>query len=211
VLSFDGFTLDLNRGCLFRGAKEEIKLRPKSFEVLRYLAENHGRLISKEELIASVWPQTAVTDDSLVQCLIDVRRALGDTSQRFVKTVPRRGYIFEPAVIRRDMTQEIDGIRPVHDSERDDQSSEPKNMPAVSTTVGGYLSKGEARHKWTSLAILAVVGALLAVSAYFVVPRYFTRARVGGSGRTPPAITSIASCHLRTFRVTPLRTTLPME
>ena len=98
VLRFDGQTLDLRRGCLLGRDGEEVKLRPKSFEVLRYLVENSGRLIAKEELIGSIWPETAVTDDSLVQCLIDVRRALADYGQRLVKTVPRRGYIFQAEV-----------------------------------------------------------------------------------------------------------------
>ena len=74
TLSFNDFTLDLARGCLLRGI-DEVKLRPKSFEVLKYLVSSAGRLVSKDELIAAVWPDTAVTDDSLVQCLIEVRRA----------------------------------------------------------------------------------------------------------------------------------------
>jgi adenylate cyclase len=94
---FDGFTLDLTRGCLLRGT-QEIKLRPKPFEALKYLVENPGRLISKTELIEVIWPNTAVTDDSLVQCLIEVRRALGDDAQQVIKTVPRRGYIFDRPV-----------------------------------------------------------------------------------------------------------------
>jgi DNA-binding winged helix-turn-helix (wHTH) protein len=93
--SFDAFTLDLTRGCLLRGL-EEVKLRPKAFEVLSYLVENNGRLVSKDELIHAVWVDTAVTDDSLVQCLIEVRRALGDeaalSDQRIEEPrIPRRG------------------------------------------------------------------------------------------------------------------------
>ncbi|MEP6913780.1 MAG: transcriptional regulator, partial [bacterium] len=95
--SFDEFTLDLTRGCLLRG-QEDIKLRPKAFEVLTYLVQNNGRLISKDELIHAVWVDTAVTDDSLVQCLIEVRRALGDEAQQIIKTIPRRGYIFDKPV-----------------------------------------------------------------------------------------------------------------
>jgi TolB-like protein/DNA-binding winged helix-turn-helix (wHTH) protein/Tfp pilus assembly protein PilF len=94
-VDFDGFTLDLACGCLRRGC-DEIKLRPKSFDVLRYLVENRGRLLSKEELIRAVWGYSSVTDNSLVQCLIEVRRALGDQNQVLIRTVPRRGYIFEP-------------------------------------------------------------------------------------------------------------------
>src|SRR5262245_24914512 len=105
-LSFSEFTLDLTRGCLWRG-DQEIKLRPKSFETLKHLVENSGRLISKDELIAAVWPETSVTDDSLVQCLIDVRRALGENAQQIVKTVPRRGYIFDAEVTRRDLPKQL--------------------------------------------------------------------------------------------------------
>ena len=95
--SFDEFTLDLKRGCLQHG-QQEIKLRRKSFEVLKYLVENSGRLVSKHELIHAVWVDTVVTDDSLVQCLKDVRHALSDETRQIIKTVHGRGYIFNAEV-----------------------------------------------------------------------------------------------------------------
>lgn len=110
---FDEFTLDLTRGSLLRGATE-IKLRPKSFDVLKYLIENNGRLVTKDELIEAVWTDTAVTDDSLVQCLKDIRRALDDDGQTFIKTIPRRGYIFEKEVRENGSllyTEETSGVR----------------------------------------------------------------------------------------------------
>jgi len=94
---FDEFVLDLTRGCLLR-FQQEIKLRPKSFEVLKFLVENNGRLISKDELITAVWVDTAVTDSSLVQCLKDIRYALRDEGQQIIKTVHGRGYIFDREV-----------------------------------------------------------------------------------------------------------------
>jgi DNA-binding winged helix-turn-helix (wHTH) protein len=97
VFLFEGFTLDLRRGCL-RSRDREIELRPKSFEVLRHLVENAGRLVSKEELIQAVWPNVIVTDESLVRCVSDVRLALQDHAQRIIKTVPRRGYLLAAAV-----------------------------------------------------------------------------------------------------------------
>ncbi len=106
IYSFDEFTLDLTRGCLLRQT-EEIKLRPKSFEVLKFLVENGGRLISKDEMIKVVWQGMAVTDDSLVQCLKDIRRAFDDKSQTFIKTVPGRGYIFEKEVSENGATAQI--------------------------------------------------------------------------------------------------------
>jgi TolB-like protein/DNA-binding winged helix-turn-helix (wHTH) protein/Tfp pilus assembly protein PilF len=94
---FAEFTLDLTRGCLLH-FQQEIKLRPKSFEVLKYLVENNERLISKDELIAAVWIETAVTDSSLVQCLKDIRHALHDENQQIIKTIHGRGYIFDKKV-----------------------------------------------------------------------------------------------------------------
>lgn len=96
---FGEFTLDGARGCLLRDG-EEIKLRPKVFEALKYLVANAGRLIAKKELIQAVWPDTFVTDDSLVQCTVELRRALDDQAQQLLKTVPRRGYVFTAVVTR---------------------------------------------------------------------------------------------------------------
>src|SRR5215831_7143847 len=92
-LRFDRYILDFNRGCLLQG-KQEIALRPKTFAILRHLVENSGRLVSKDELFAAVWPNLAITDDVLVQSIGELRRALGDNGPRLIRTVPRRGYRF---------------------------------------------------------------------------------------------------------------------
>lgn len=94
---FGEFTLDVARGALRRGS-DEVKLRRQSFEVLRYLVERPGRLVTKAELLDSVWGETVVTDGSLTQCLIDVRRVLGDEARQTIRTIPRRGYVFEAPV-----------------------------------------------------------------------------------------------------------------
>ena len=62
--SFNGYTLDIVRGCV-HSAGEEVELRPKCFDALRCLVENAGRLISKEELVATVWQRAVVTDEIL--------------------------------------------------------------------------------------------------------------------------------------------------
>jgi adenylate cyclase len=99
VFRFSGYTLDVVRGCL-RNAEGEIELRPKSFEVLRCLVAKAGHLVAKEELIKTVWPNVVVSDESLMQCVSEVRRAIGDSVQAIIKTVPRRGYRFTAPVVR---------------------------------------------------------------------------------------------------------------
>ena len=99
MFQFEGFTLDVARRSL-RAADRAVALRPKSFEVLRYLVENADRLVTKEELIKAIWPNVVVTDDSLMQCVSDVRHAIADDGQTIIKTVPRRGYRFAVPVSR---------------------------------------------------------------------------------------------------------------
>lgn len=74
-----------------------VELRPRSLAVLRLLAEYAGRLVTKDELIAKVWNDVAVTEDSLTQCITDIRKAIGDDDRRVLRTVPRKGYILVPS------------------------------------------------------------------------------------------------------------------
>ena len=86
--------IDYPAACL-RRAGLPLQLRPKSFDVLAYLSRNRGRLVSKSELIDHVWGHIAVTENSLVQCIKDIRQILNGNSQFEIKTVPKRGYVFE--------------------------------------------------------------------------------------------------------------------
>jgi TolB-like protein len=97
LLRFESFTLDLDRLSLV-GPLGQMELRRKSFELLRYLVEHAGRVVTKEEIIDAVWPDVTVSDDSVTQCMSEVRRALGEQSHRMIKTVPRRGYLFDAAI-----------------------------------------------------------------------------------------------------------------
>jgi TolB-like protein len=91
--TFGRFTLNLDRGALLADGAE-CTLRPKSFALLRLFVENPGRLINRDEIMATVWPGVFVTDDSIAQCVSDIRRALGDSDQSLLRTLPRRGFLF---------------------------------------------------------------------------------------------------------------------
>lgn len=67
-------------------------LRPQSLHVLELLALHAGEPVSKRSLFDTVWPDTAVTDDSLTQCIADIRRAIGDSDRRVLETLPRHGF-----------------------------------------------------------------------------------------------------------------------
>ena len=92
-LDLAGLTLDLRREELRDAAGARIELRNRSFSVLRHLATNAGRVITKDELLNVNWPGVTVTEDSLTQCISEIRRALGDAGRDLIRTVPRRGYM----------------------------------------------------------------------------------------------------------------------
>jgi len=122
---FEDFTLDLTRGFLLRG-DELVHLRPQTYEVLKYLVENRGRLISKDKLIEDVWQGRAVTDGSLGKCIEELREALGENALEHIRNVRGRGYIFdlEPGDAGKKIgttSEQIDVLRVVVvDEEKDD-------------------------------------------------------------------------------------------
>ncbi|MGG5821070.1 winged helix-turn-helix domain-containing protein [Falsiroseomonas sp. HW251] len=89
--------LDPARGALRDEAGLEIALRPKSWDMLLVLARHAGRVLSKDELLDAVWPGIHVTEDSLVQAVRDIRRAIGDAEGRVLRTVAKRGYLLDIA------------------------------------------------------------------------------------------------------------------
>jgi DNA-binding winged helix-turn-helix (wHTH) protein len=93
--SFGPFRLDPDNSCLWHGARE-ISLKPKTFAVLHHLVSHAGRLVTKEELFATVWPDTAIGDAVLKVCIGEIRKVIGDTARasQFIATVHRRGYRF---------------------------------------------------------------------------------------------------------------------
>ena len=92
-LRLNGYLLDLEQGQLRDLQGRVVPLRPQAQAVLVELGRRPGELITKRELNARVWPDISVTDDSLVQCILEIRRALHDDDKRVVRTMPRRGYL----------------------------------------------------------------------------------------------------------------------
>jgi formylglycine-generating enzyme required for sulfatase activity len=119
-LYFDKFSLDLARGRL-RAGDQDIELRPKTFEVLKYLANRAGHLVAKQELYDAVWPNVIVSDDSIAQCIRELRGKLGDDDHNLIKTVARRGYLLDAPVT----------------------TSTPQQVPATAATMAPEGRQGE--------------------------------------------------------------------
>lgn len=88
----NGVAIDLQSETLRAPDGTPRTLRPQTFAVLRHLIANPDRLVTKDELMDAVWHGVAVTDDSLVQCIHEIRRAIDDDAHAVLVNVPRRGY-----------------------------------------------------------------------------------------------------------------------
>ena len=81
-----------------------VPFTPKAFDLLEVLAANPGRLLTKEHLMQAVWPDAAVEESNLAYHVFAIRKALGESpdSDRYIETVPKRGYRFVAPVVRVD-------------------------------------------------------------------------------------------------------------
>src|SRR5262245_24938322 len=87
--------LDLENERVWQGEKV-LKLTPKAFAVVRYLIEHAGKLVTKEQLLKAVWPDTVVSEWALTSCMREIRQALQDAPKapQYIETVHRRGVRF---------------------------------------------------------------------------------------------------------------------
>jgi adenylate cyclase len=92
--------IDPAQACIRRNGSERY-VRPRTFEVLIFLLQQRHRVVTKEELIEKIWDGTAISDDGLVQCVVEIRKALSDDPHepRFVRTFPKQGYRFIGSVV----------------------------------------------------------------------------------------------------------------
>ncbi len=166
--TFQSFRLDPTNHCLWNG-EERVRIPPKAFDVLRYLVENPQRLVTQDELLEALWPDTYVNPEVLRKYILDVRKILGDRPDRpeFIETLPKRGYRFVAAV-------------------SDDCAVEPESrgadaVPAVPTVRTGKDSAASATTtnahtlRWRMLAGVAMVAVALGLCAWV----YFSRRALG--------------------------------
>ena len=89
-----GFFIDLSRNQITQN-KQSQTLAPKALSVLTYLAENHGRVVSHDELLTHVWQGTIVSPNTLQRSIAQLRKALGDEGKVYIKTHAKQGYSLE--------------------------------------------------------------------------------------------------------------------
>jgi DNA-binding winged helix-turn-helix (wHTH) protein/Flp pilus assembly protein TadD len=178
LLRFAGFELDQQRAELRGADGTPIKLRPKTFEMLRLFATSGGRVLSKQELMEAVWPNVHVGEDSLFQCIRELRTALGDERRQLIKLASGGGYSLATEVV----------AAPAADpAQRETTRADPtgETMPRPPADVAAMPKRdmlGRSRQVMVAaLAVLCVIVVGLAVAAPVLKPDLLFR-------RTPPRL-----------------------
>lgn len=181
MLRFAGFELNQQRAELRGPAGESIRLRPKPFAMLNVLAANTGRIVSKQELMEAVWPNIHVGEDSLFQCIREIRTALGDDQRRLIKVVSGRGYLFEVEV----SNGQAASAEPTPEAEDRDHEAEAGTATGSGTPVKLANGRPLPFGLRGRMAVFAVAGLCIVVA-------FVAAASILSSGsiytRQPPAI-----------------------
>jgi TolB-like protein/DNA-binding winged helix-turn-helix (wHTH) protein/Tfp pilus assembly protein PilF len=174
--SFQSFRLDSANQCLWRG-DERAQITPKAFDVLRYMVENAGRLVTQDELLEALWPETYVNQEVLRKYILEIRKVLGDRPEKpeFIETVTKRGYRFIAPVVDESAEEPADlSTTEMKSGEAATEEAAIEDQVVRETAASEQqASSGERRVR--KLAIIQVLAVIVAagLSGYF----WFTRNR----------------------------------
>lgn len=164
---FGPFRLDLTEHLLLR-EEEPIALSPKAFDTLLVLVRNSGRIVEKDELLKTVWPDTYVSEATLAQNIFTLRKALGGSEgEQYIQTIPKRGYRFVASVTQitgKSADVSVDQHETITDSIRDGENAALDKairslavLPLVNETTNPdieYLTDGITESIVNSLSLL---------------------------------------------------------
>jgi TolB-like protein/DNA-binding winged helix-turn-helix (wHTH) protein/Tfp pilus assembly protein PilF len=152
--SFNGFRLDPTNHLLWRDG-DRVPIPPKNFDVLAYLVEHAGHVVTQDEILEALWPETFVNPEVLRKYILEIRKTLRDrpNTPEFIETLPKRGYRFIAPVADEDVAEAQDLSPPC-----------PIEEPVIHEQVGHETARSERedaplvkRRLWTLLAIPLVV------------------------------------------------------
>jgi DNA-binding winged helix-turn-helix (wHTH) protein/TolB-like protein/tetratricopeptide (TPR) repeat protein len=169
LYEFGPFRLDLQEQRLLSEGKP-VPLTPKSFELLRVLVENPGRLLPKDELLKLVWPDSYVEEGNLSHHVFALRKALGDEklSAQYIETVPRRGYRFIADV--QELKKTVAREAPVVREPFADQCRAIERGSAPVTDAAPQISRVSVHHRrWPLGATASALAILLTMTVIGVV------------------------------------------
>ncbi len=208
---FGPFVLDTIQHILLKKGKP-VALTPKTFDTLVLMVQNSGRMLSKEEMMQTLWPDSFVEESNLTQQISMIRRALRESasSPRYIATVPSRGYRFIAEVrnaVEEDIAPDPPDLHVRSDAAAADQYAESLSAPEVLEKAGTPASRlpipevEESRERPRILDLRTVVAGSLVLAAIAIAILSYRRHSTTVPLQASPR--SLAILPLRNLRQSP--------
>jgi len=147
-----------------------VPLAPKAFDVLAYLVEHAGQLVTPDEILEALWSETYVNPEVLRKYILEIRKTLGDRPDKpeFIETVPKRGYRFVAPVLEESAAEPLVAAT---SPAIEEPSTEENTGPATARSEQESSSGKYRLWKLVVLPVLAVVAAAAIAGQHFLVAR----------------------------------------
>src|SRR5262245_47567060 len=151
--SFKAFRLDRANHILWRN-EDRVPMAPREFDILAYLVEHAGRLVTQDQILDALWSETHVNPEVLRKYILEIRKILGDRPENpeFIETVPKRAYRFVASVAD-DNGSEAPGLPASHEAEKNGGEEKIQPEPAHSKPENPF-----AKDKLWKVVSIAVLG-----------------------------------------------------
>src|SRR3984893_1255404 len=166
---FKTFSLDTSNHLLWRDGNR-VPMAPKAFDVLAYLVEHAGQLVTQDEILEALWSETYVNPEVLRKYILEIRKTLGDRpdNPEFIETVPKRGYRFvAPVLEERAAEPPVPATPPAIEEPATEENDGPATAPSEEKSSSG-------KHRLWRFAVLPIMVALAAAA---IAGQYFRVAR----------------------------------
>jgi TolB-like protein/DNA-binding winged helix-turn-helix (wHTH) protein/Tfp pilus assembly protein PilF len=181
---FKTFRLDTANYLLWRNG-DRVPLAPKAFDILAYLVEHAGQLVTQDEILEALWSETYVNPEILRKYILEIRKTLGDSpdNPEFIETLPKRGYRFVAPVIDESMAKPPD----VPTSHATEEHATEEKVESITANSGRDSSSRKHRlWKLAIISVLAVAAAATIAGQLFLVGR--NRANTPSLNKTSIAV-----------------------
>src|ERR1700738_31067 len=135
---FKTFRLDTANHLLWRNG-DRVPLSPKAFDVLAYLVEHAGQLVTQDEILEALWSETYVNPEVLRKYILEIRRTLGDRpdNPEFIETVPKRGYRFVAPALEESAAEPLVATSSAIEESATEENTEPARGPIEEKSSSG--------------------------------------------------------------------------
>jgi len=169
MMSFKAFRLDTVNHLLWRNGRR-VPVAPKAFDVLAYLVEHAGRVVTQDEILEALWSGTYVNPEVLRKYILEIRKTLGDRPDKpeFIETLPKRGYRFVAPIVDKSGVEDKSDVEPADSPTSNAREEDATKEEPRTETTRSERGSSSGKHILWKVAVIPLLVAAAGVGAYFL-------------------------------------------